>query len=75
MLDVEIDRSAELLRLSKEIERIDLEIAKCRTKLANPSFADRAPKTVVEQEHERMLRFEKSRAALSDQYERINIKS
>ncbi|MFZ9799727.1 MAG: valine--tRNA ligase [Burkholderiaceae bacterium] len=75
MLDVEIDRSAELLRLSKEIERIDLEIAKCRTKLANPSFADRAPKAVVEQEHERMLRFEKSRAALSDQYERINIKS
>jgi valyl-tRNA synthetase len=75
MLDVEIDRSAELLRLSKEIERIDLEIAKCKAKLANPSFADRAPKVVVEQERERMLRFETSRAALSDQYERINIKS
>jgi valyl-tRNA synthetase len=75
MLDVEIDRSAELLRLSKEIERIDLEIAKAKGKLANPSFADRAPKVVVEQERERMLRFETSRAALSDQYERINIKS
>jgi valyl-tRNA synthetase len=49
MLHVEIDRDAERARLSKEIEKLASDLEKQRTKLGNPSFADRAPAAVVEQ--------------------------
>ncbi|NCY06835.1 MAG: valine--tRNA ligase, partial [Betaproteobacteria bacterium] len=75
MLDVAIDRDAELLRLSKEVERLDLEILKCKAKLDNPSFAERAPSAVVEQEQERLLRFEQRREALATQYAIIEAKA
>jgi valyl-tRNA synthetase len=75
MLDVAIDPAAELLRLSKEVERLDLEILKCRAKLDNPSFAERAPKAVVEQERERLLRFEQSRDAFAAQHALVEAKA
>lgn len=57
MLQIEIDVAAEKTRLSKEIDRLQAEIAKAQTKLANPSFVDRAPAQVVEQEKTRLLSF------------------
>ncbi len=57
MLQIEIDVAAEKTRLSKEIDRLQAEIAKAQTKLANPSFVDRAPAQVVEQEKARLLSF------------------
>ena len=58
MLDVPVDREAERKRLAREIETLHAELAKCRTKLANPAFVDRAPAPVVAQERERLSRFE-----------------
>jgi len=58
MLHVEIDRSAERLRLAKEIERLELEATKARTKLGNASFVERAPAAVVEQEKKRLADFD-----------------
>jgi len=75
MLDVEIDAGAELLRLSKEVERIEQEIVKCKAKLENPSFAQRAPQAVVDQERDRLLQFEQRRVALSAQYAHIKAKT
>ncbi len=49
-----IDVEAERTRLSKEIEKLRLEVKKCESKLANPSFVDRAPPEVVAQENERL---------------------
>jgi len=49
-----IDVEAEKARLTKEIERIQLEAKKSEGKLGNASFVDRAPAAVVEQERERL---------------------
>jgi len=57
MLKVEIDRAAEKIRLEKEITRLETEITKAQAKLSTPSFVDKAPAKVVEQEKERLANF------------------
>jgi len=49
-----IDVEAERIRISKEIEKIKIEVKKCEGKLGNASFVDRAPPEVVEQENARL---------------------
>ena len=45
-----VDVAGERQRLSKEIARVEAELARCTAKLSNPSFVDRAPAEVVAQE-------------------------
>ena len=49
-----IDVEAERARISKEIEKMELELKKCEGKLGNVSFVDRAPPEVVVQEKLRL---------------------
>jgi valyl-tRNA synthetase len=49
-----VDVAAERARLTKEIERIELEVRKSEGKLGNASFVDRAPPEVVAQERARL---------------------
>ena len=57
MLQVGIDKSAERERLARELVRLETEIEKARTKLANQAFLEKAPATVVAQERERLIGF------------------
>jgi valyl-tRNA synthetase len=67
MLQVEIDIVAERERITKEITRLDGEIAKANAKLENESFVARAPAAVVAQEHERRANFTQTVETLREQ--------
>ena len=68
-LYVEVDVAAETQRLSKEVAKLDAEIAKATGKLANEAFVAKAPPAVIAQERERIANFsdkvEKMRAQLA----------
>ena len=54
MLEVTVDREAEIARLDKEIARLANELARAQAKLANPNFVEKAPAAVVDQERMRL---------------------
>jgi valyl-tRNA synthetase len=68
---VEVDPAAERVRLQKECDRLTGEIGKAKTKLANPSFVERAPAPVVAQERERLAGFEATLARVSAQLAKL----
>ena len=61
-----IDVEAERARLTKEIEKIKIEVKKCEGKLGNASFVDRAPPEVVEQEKARLAEWQAKLAQLQE---------
>ncbi|MEW5972717.1 MAG: valine--tRNA ligase, partial [Pseudomonadota bacterium] len=66
-----IDKDAELARLAKEIGKLEKELDKCRTKLGNPTFTDKAPPAVVEQERQREREFSAALEQLQAQEAKI----
>ena len=66
-----IDKDAELKRLDKEIARRTEDIARTESKLANPSFVDKAPATVVQKERDKLAEHAAAIANLNAQRARI----
>jgi valyl-tRNA synthetase len=58
------DKSAERDRLDKEIARLENELRVVEAKLANASFVDKAPATVVEEHRQRKADFSEQLAQL-----------
>ncbi len=71
MLEIKIDSAAETERLKKEIARFEGEIAKSKTKLANPNFVERARQEVVAQERERLANFSATIEKLKSQLDKL----
>lgn len=53
-----VDREKELERLKKEQERLKKEIARCSGMLGNPNFVNKAPAAKVEEEKEKLQKYE-----------------
>ncbi len=70
-LHMEIDVDAERARLSKEIARIEGELAKVHTKLGNEAFVAKAPPAVIEQEKKRLTDFGTTLERLREQRVRL----
>jgi valyl-tRNA synthetase len=71
MLHKEVDPAAEAARISKEIERINGELASSNAKLANAAFVDRAPAPVVAQERQRLAERQATLAKLREQLKKL----
>ena len=61
-LEGHIDRDAELLRLTKEVEKFAAEIVKVEQKLANPNFTQKVPPTVLEEHRQRLADWQGKKA-------------
>jgi len=66
-----IDRDAELARLSREIEKLEKELARIQGKLGNPAFVAKAPAAVVAKEQEKMQVQQQALETLREQAKRI----
>ena len=71
MLVVQMDVGAERERLTKEIAKIEAEIAKVHSKLGNENFVARAPEAVVVQERERLTNFSSTIEKLREQFDKL----
>jgi len=70
-MDGLIDVEAERVRISKEIEKMRIEVTKAEGKLGNASFVDRAPPEVVVQEKQRLEEWKTKLAQLGEMLEAL----
>lgn len=70
-LYMEIDVAAEKARLSKEVGRLQGELAKANGKLANQAFVAKAPPAVIEQERKRIADFTATLEKMQAQLQRL----
>jgi valyl-tRNA synthetase len=66
-----VDLAREKTRLGKEIGRLDAELGKIATKLANPAFLEKARAEVVEEQRERAADAARDRDRLKAAYDRL----
>jgi valyl-tRNA synthetase len=70
-LYMEIDVAAEKARITKEVGRLQVELAKATGKLANEAFVAKAPPAVIEQERKRIADFTATLEKMQAQLKRL----
>ncbi|EJE52155.1 valyl-tRNA synthetase [Acidovorax sp. CF316] len=70
-LHMEIDVAAEKARISKEIARLEGELAKANAKLGNEAFVAKAPPAVIDEAKKRIADFTATLGRLRDQLTRL----
>ncbi|MDC0931191.1 valine--tRNA ligase [Methylophilaceae bacterium] len=71
MLNIEVDKEAEAIRLKKEIEKVDIDLNKAGIKLSNENFVSKAPKEIINQEKERLSKFSEHKDRLVQQLKKL----
>jgi valyl-tRNA synthetase len=66
-----IDKQAEASRLEKELEKKTSELARCKNKLSNASFIDKAPADVVKKEQTKASELINAITSLQEQQQKI----
>ena len=67
-----INKDAELTRLRKELDKLNKEQKRLSSKLSNTNFVDRAPATIVAQEHKKLVNYKIKITELKAQQEKIS---
>jgi valyl-tRNA synthetase len=67
MIDVEAERN----RLGKQLDKVQADLDRARSKLDNPNFVNNAPADVVTQEKQRAADFERQIGQLGEQLEKL----
>jgi valyl-tRNA synthetase len=67
-----IDVDAERARLTKQQDKVKVDLQRSSGKLANEKFVNNAPPEVVTQERERIVEFERTIAQLTEQIEKLD---
>jgi len=71
MLNIEVDKESEAIRLKKEIEKIEIDLNRAGTKLNNKNFVSKAPKEIIKQEKERLNKFSEHKDKLVEQLKKL----
>ncbi|MDA7835414.1 valine--tRNA ligase [Methylophilaceae bacterium] len=71
MLNIEVDKEAEAIRLKKEIKKVDIDLNKAGIKLSNENFVSKAPKEIIKQEKERLNKFSEHKDRLVQQLKKL----
>ncbi|MDA9093297.1 valine--tRNA ligase [Methylophilaceae bacterium] len=71
MLNIEIDKEAEAIRLKKEIEKAEIDLNKAGIRLNNKNFVSKAPKEIIKQEKERLNKFTEHKDRLVQQLKKL----
>ena len=66
-----VDLDAEQVRLNKEMEKIEREIDSLERKLSNQNFVEKAPKTVVEENRQRLRDYQVKQTRLAEGLDRL----
>ncbi|MGB5179038.1 MAG: valine--tRNA ligase [Gammaproteobacteria bacterium] len=66
-----VDKTAEVSRLAKELQRKNIELERCENKLSNSGFVDKAPAAVVEKEQAKASELRKVIDSLLEQQRKI----
>lgn len=61
-----IDPSAELARLDKELKTVESEIARAQGKLNNPGFTAKAPASLIDEEKQKLVKWQTVKKKLED---------